>query len=142
MSIELAILTPVLVALFLLLVAAGRLVDVKNHLEGAARDGARAASVARTLADAQAFAEDAVEASLEGTSFCDGEAKVAEVAGEWEPGGYVTVEVACKPNMEGLGLVGLGAVGDRKGKATAPIDTYRRLDCGGQPCVIPGEGDE
>ncbi|GAA3235459.1 TadE/TadG family type IV pilus assembly protein [Actinocorallia longicatena] len=130
MALELALLSPVLVFFFLLLVIVGKVVDVKSQLEGAARDGARAASTARSYGDAEAFTEQSVANSIDDSSKCVGgpEAVVTSGEGAFVPGGVVTVEVTCEVDLLWLGTI------ERKGTASAPLDTYRRIDCGGEPC--------
>jgi len=137
MTMELALLTPVLVLLFLFLVLVGRLVNVQSQLDGAARDGARAASVARSEGDAQAFAVEAVEQSLGDATFCEGGAQTEVDLGDWGPGGQVTVTVTCQTDLTGLELVPFAGNPEKTGTASAPIDTYRRMDCGGEPCEVP-----
>ncbi|GAB3682186.1 hypothetical protein GCM10027589_52100 [Actinocorallia lasiicapitis] len=140
MSLELAILTPVLVMLFLLLVIIGRIVDTKSQIDGAARDAARAASVGRTLENARAFAQDAVADGIGKSNWCKAPPQVELLEGEskWQPGGYVVVEVRCVTNLDDL-LIPVGNV-ERVGRATAPLETYRRIDCGGEPCAVDQEG--
>ncbi|MDX6744536.1 TadE/TadG family type IV pilus assembly protein [Actinocorallia sp. A-T 12471] len=140
MSLEVVLLTPVLIILFLFLVLVGRLVNVQSQLDGAARDGARAASVARDEGAAQAFAVQAVDDSIAGTSFCVGGAAQTDVdLGEWGPGGQVTVTVTCTTDLTGLALVPFAGDPVKTGSASAPIDTYRRIDCGGAPCAVEEE---
>ena len=54
LALELAILAPVLLVLFMFLLACGRYFQTSSLLESAARDGARAASQSRSLPEAQA----------------------------------------------------------------------------------------
>jgi Flp pilus assembly protein TadG len=141
MALELAIMTPVLVALFIALVAVGRVVDVKGRLDGAARDAARAAAVARDPGMAQTLADRAVTDTMAGTSWCVDAPTVQTDVGHWGPGGFVSVTVTCSANLNGLGLSGLAPAVTRTGRATSPIDTYRRTVCaGGQVCDQPGAG--
>lgn len=136
MSLELVLLTPILIMLALFLVVVGRVVTVQSQLNGAARDGARAASVARTQGQAQAFAIQAVNDSIAGTSFCVGGNAETDVDLVWMPGGQVTVTVTCTTDLTGLALVPFAGDPVKTGTASAPIDTYRRLDCGGDPCGV------
>ncbi|ROO90097.1 Flp pilus assembly protein TadG [Actinocorallia herbida] len=129
MSLELVLMTPVLIILFLFLVLVGRLVNVQSQLDGAARDGARAATVARNEGDAQTFAIQAVNESIAGTSFCvGGAAQTAVDTALFAPGGQVTVTVTCTTDLTGLGLVPFAGDPVRTGTASAPVDTYRRMD--------------
>ena len=47
-SVELVVLAPALALLLLLIAVGARVVEVQGHIDGAARDAARAASVARS----------------------------------------------------------------------------------------------
>ncbi len=142
-TLELVLLTPFLVLFFLFLALVGRLVNVQSQLDGAARDGARAASVARDQGDAEEFAIQAVKDSLGDDNFCVGDAAQTEVdLGDWQPGGHVTVTVTCQTDLVGLELVPFGGDPEKKGTASAPIDTYRRMDCGGELCDAAEEGGE
>jgi Flp pilus assembly protein TadG len=60
MTVEFVIVAPLVIGLMLFLVLAGRVVEAHGQVDGAARDAARAASVARTAGDAQAAADLAV----------------------------------------------------------------------------------
>ncbi|MFN0284864.1 MAG: TadE/TadG family type IV pilus assembly protein, partial [Kineosporiaceae bacterium] len=64
MAVEVVILTPVLVAFILLVVAFGRYVTARGDVEAVARDAVRAASLERTAGQARAAANAAVAAGL------------------------------------------------------------------------------
>ena len=66
MTVEFVVLAPLLLALMLFLVMAGRVVEAHGEVDGAARDAARAASIARTSQGAQAAADQAVAADVNG----------------------------------------------------------------------------
>src|SRR5581483_7195975 len=69
-SVELVVLAPALALLLLLLAAGARVVEVQGHIDGAARDAARAASIARSPGEAVAMAQQAASADLSATSWC------------------------------------------------------------------------
>ena len=122
MAVEVVILTPVLLAFVLLIVACGRYVAVKGDMEATARDAARAASLERDLGAAQAAAADVVSSSLEAKTTCQS----TGVGGNFVAGGMVTVTLNCNVSYDDLGLIGLpGSVGVRA-ESSAPLDTYRR----------------
>src|SRR5688572_15121525 len=60
MALEMVILAPLLLILFMFLLACGRYFQTSSLLENAARDGARSASQTRSLADAQGQVDQAV----------------------------------------------------------------------------------
>jgi Flp pilus assembly protein TadG len=128
MSLELVLLTPLLVAFMMLMVGLGLVVEGQGQVEGAARDAARAASIGRTTVDADAAARAAAEATLsDRKQRCQGGAHTFVDFAQWRPGGQVTVTVRCHIDLGGLSLIGLAPAKTMTGTATAPIDTFRRL---------------
>jgi Flp pilus assembly protein TadG len=130
MALELALLTPVLIAFMMLMVGVGRMVEAQSQIDGAARDGARAASVGRTASEADAFARRAGTETLKTRDWCQGGPAVAPDWGRssWAPGGQVTVTVTCVVDLGGMTLIGLPGSKEMKGTATVPLDTYRRTE--------------
>ncbi|WP_312881228.1 TadE family protein [Actinomadura alba] len=128
MALELALLTPVLIAFMMLMVGVGRMVEAQSQIDGAARDGARAASVGRTRGDAVAFADRASRETLKTRDWCQGGPRVGPDLSEWAPGGQVTVTVTCDVDLGGMTLIGLPGSKTMTGTATVPLDTYRRID--------------
>ena len=121
MAVEIVILTPLLVAFVMLVIAFGRYVDVRGQVEAVARDAARAASVERTAGQAQAAADATVAAGTR-TGACSG----AGLSGAFVAGSTVQVEVRCSVTMSDLGLVGVPGTITVSGTSAAPLDTYRR----------------
>lgn len=126
MALELAIMTPVLVAFMMLMVGVGRIVDAQSHVDGAARDAVRAASIARSAGAAQMMAAQAADDSLKNHHWCQGGPQAITDVGRWAPGGQVTVTVTCDADLGGLSLIGLPGVKQMTGRATAPLDRFRR----------------
>jgi Flp pilus assembly protein TadG len=128
MALELTLLTPVLIAFMMLMGGVGRMVEAQGQVDGAARDGARAASVARTRGDAAAFADQAAKGTLktQDRDWCQGTPRVLPDLSEWAPGGLVTVVVDCDVDLGGLSLIGLPGTKTMTGTATVPLDTFRR----------------
>jgi Flp pilus assembly protein TadG len=123
MSLEMVILTPVFVLFMLLLVGVGRIVDAQSQVDGAARDGARAASIARDPGTAGALAEPAVDANLKGK--CNGPVVVQTDTSQWrQPGGQVKVTVSCDLDLTSLSLLKVPGSKTLTGSAVAPIDTF------------------
>lgn len=126
MALELAIMTPVLVAFMMVLVGVGRIVSAQSQVDSAARDAVRDASIARSAGEAQDRAAAAARASLEQYTWCQGGPSTITDTNDWGPGGRVSVTVTCDADLGGLTLIGLPGSKPMKGQATAPLDTFRR----------------
>lgn len=131
MALELALLTPLLVAFILVLVGLGRVVEAQSQVDGAARDAARAASLSRTRPGANSAASDAAAQTLSDPGkkkrWCQGAPNTIVDFSQWRRGGQVSVTVNCKIDLSGLSLIGFHPTRTMTGTATAPIDTLRRL---------------
>jgi Flp pilus assembly protein TadG len=119
------ILTPVLVIFMMILVALGRIVEAQGQVDGAARDAARAASIAGISGSAQLYAQTAAGADLGGSSSrCITSPNVSFTGGtSLAPGGQVNVVVQCRISLAGLSFIGFGTK-LITGHASAPIDAF------------------
>ncbi|POM27256.1 TadE-like protein [Actinomadura rubteroloni] len=124
MSLEMVLVTPLMVVFLLFLAGAGRMVDAQSQVDGAARDAARAASVARSASGARAMAEAAASADLRGHHWCSGGPSVTVDLGDWRAGGRVAVTIGCDVDLGDLAFIGLPGTKRLQGRALAPIDTY------------------
>lgn len=122
MAIEVVILTPVLLAFIMLIVACGRYVAVKGDVEATARDAARAASLERDYGSARAAAALIISDSLDADTQCAS----TSVGGDFVAGGIVQVQMDCQVSYDGLGLIGLPGSVQVTATSSAPIDPYRR----------------
>ena len=130
MALELAILAPVLLVLLLFLMACGRYFQTASLLENAARDGARAATQARTLEGAEGAVDDAVDRSLGQeqvaktcTETADG--SIDPGAGGFTAGSSITVVVTCTINYRDLGLLGIDKDVQISRSFTSVLDQFR-----------------
>ncbi|MFO7250954.1 MAG: TadE/TadG family type IV pilus assembly protein [Actinomycetes bacterium] len=121
MAVETVLLAPVFLLFLLFLVGAGRVVEAQGEVNGAARDAARAASVRRTFAEAQAAAREAAEAVLGR----DCAPRVELDDARWRPGGAAVATVTCELD---LGFLGFGAVRELTGRSVVPIERLRRVE--------------
>jgi Flp pilus assembly protein TadG len=129
--VELVLLTPLLVLLALVAVGFGRLGTSRLEVDAAARQAARAASLARDPATATAAARATAQAALAGDRLsCAGLAVTVELAA-FAPGGTVAVTVACTTRLADVALVGLPAQVTLHGRFVSPVDTYRSVSGGG-----------
>ncbi|WP_432001881.1 TadE/TadG family type IV pilus assembly protein [Streptomyces sioyaensis] len=121
-SIEVVILAPVIILFILVLVAFGQLVDGRGAVDGAARDAARAGSIQRDSPVAMSEAKKAASADL--TNVCSGPVTVRKTSAGFKAGGLFTVEVSCE--IRGLEMLGLNIPTNLTGRATSPLDPFRR----------------
>ena len=135
-SVELVVLAPGLALLLLLIAAGARVVEVQGHIDGAARDAARAASLARSATQAVQAAQQAARADLGPTSLCAPRTVAVQVAGypavplSIAPGA-VTVTVTCEVNTSPFTALGFGLSQRFTGRAVAPLDPFmcRNVAC-------------
>lgn len=125
-TLELVLLTPALIALLLLVAAGGRIEGARGQLDGTAREAARAASIARTPAAAQAAAAEVANGRLGSTRIACGGLSVTTDTSQFRAGGSVRTTITC--NVQLSDLVGIALPGSRTLTATAtePVDLYRR----------------
>lgn len=128
-SLEVAVLTPALIALMLLMVAFGRVTDAQGAVDAAARAAARAASLERSAGAAQSEAQEAAALSLsrDGVN-CHASSVTVDTSGYALTVGQeasVTATIACTANLSDIGLPGLPGAKTLKASWTSPIDTYR-----------------
>jgi Flp pilus assembly protein TadG len=124
-AVELVLVTPVLIALMLFVVAGGRLASSRADVDAAARDSARAASIARSPAMAQRDGTIAAEAALTNRNLSCRTLTVTIDTAEFRPGGTVADTVSC--DVELAELTGLGLPGRRtvSSRFVEPVDTFR-----------------
>lgn len=122
---ELVLLVPAFVLMVYVVVGMGRLGLARVNIDAAARDAARAGSIARSPVDAEAAARSAANATLGTHSITCADLNVAVDTAEFRPGGWVRVEVGCTVAMGEL--VGMWAPGDKTMQASgqAVVDTFR-----------------
>ena len=124
-TVELVLLTPVLLAFLALMVLFGRIAEAGGQVEGAARDASRAASLERSTASAAAAAHRAAETNLAGQRVTCRDLQVVLDTGNWRPGGSVRAEVRCAADLSGLGLTGIPGSKTLTGSSVSPLEQYR-----------------
>ncbi|TDW22791.1 TadE/TadG family type IV pilus assembly protein [Kribbella kalugense] len=131
MALEMVILAPVLLLLFMFLLACGRYFQTSSLLESAARDGARSASQARSLPDAQTRVDQAVTSTMsQAIKSCKTTATGSITTG-FVAGSPLSVEVTCTINYRDLGLLGLGGDTTITKRFTSSLDPYRGVHSDG-----------
>ena len=124
---ELVLLTPVLIIVLLFVVALGRIGSSRAEVDAAARDAARDAANARSVAGAVMNSEAAARGDLEDAGVTCRSVAVALDTRDFRPGGTVTATVSCNVALQDL--IGLGIPSSRTitGRYTEPIDVYRAV---------------
>jgi Flp pilus assembly protein TadG len=123
-TVELALLTPALLMLIGLVVLAGRVVNARTDVLGAARDGARAASI-----EGERAADGAARGSLRSDGYqcrelnVNSQVQPAVLLPEAAPG-RATVRVTCIVSLSSLGVPFPGSVTISE-VAIEVVDAYR-----------------
>ena len=124
-AVELVLVTPVLIVLMLFAVAGGRLASSRAEVDAAARDSARAASLARSAVMAERDGRAAAETTLANRGVSCRTLTVMVDTSDFRPGGTVAATVNCDvdlADLTGLGLPGSRSVASR---FVEPVDTFR-----------------
>ncbi len=124
-SLELVLVTPALIVLLLFVVFVGRLEQARGDVDRAARDAARAASIARTSDQARADGEAAARSTLQAGGVSCRDLTVDVNVDDFAPGGSVAARITCGVDLADVAL--LDVPGRRTLTATfsEPVDVYR-----------------
>ena len=125
MAVELAVLTIPLVVLLLFVVALGRVSEARGSVDEAARDAARAASIARNESLAGEQGRQAALADLAADGISCQAPTVAIDASDLRPGGRVSATVVCTVSFGDLLLLRLPGRRTVSSTAVEVVDMYR-----------------
>lgn len=131
---ELVLLTPVIVALIGLMIAAGRTTLAQGSVAAAARDAARQASIARDASQAQDDATASAQATLAGEGLNCQPRVHLNLSGFAEPVGQpasVQARVVCRVSLSNLLVPGLPGSKTLTATFTSPLDPFRGRTAGG-----------
>ncbi|WP_407842118.1 TadE/TadG family type IV pilus assembly protein (plasmid) [Streptomyces sp. DSM 116496] len=128
-AIEAAIITPLMLMLLCMAIAGGRIVTSGAKIDAAAEDAARAASISRTAASAQAEASEAAARSLNDQGIrCASTNVSVNTAGLAVPLGQVgtvTVTISCTVPLADLLLPGVPGSRTLTSQFTSVVDAFR-----------------
>ncbi|MCP2335231.1 TadE/TadG family type IV pilus assembly protein [Actinomadura rupiterrae] len=124
-SAELVLLTPLLMLLVLLAVAAGRLVSAQQKVTDAAHQAARAASSQPGPATADQAAATTARAAIDRAAVSCRHLDTTADTAQFRPGGHITVHVTCTVTLAQLALLHLPGTRTVSATFTAPIDQWR-----------------
>ncbi|GAA0617297.1 pilus assembly protein [Kribbella sandramycini] len=125
MALEMVILAPILLILFMFLLACGRYFQTSSLLESAARDGARAASQSRSLPEAQGRLDDAVSRTMDQSIKSCKATAAGTVTSALTAGAPLSVEVTCTIDYRDLNLLGIGGDTTITKRFSSSVDPYR-----------------
>jgi len=127
LTVEMVVLTPVLLLIVLVVVACGRVAEARQQVVEGARAGAEMASVQPDGSGAQVVAEiNATVGTSDHARTCSGRTVTTDIS-HFYPGGYVTVAVTCRVPLSDLAFPGLPGSTIVQATSTAPIDPYRAV---------------
>ncbi len=122
---ELVVVTPAIVLLLLLVVMGGRLGEARADVNAAARDAARAGSIARAAPDAVAAGSDAARSTLDEGDVTCRSLTVGVDTSDFRAGGTVTASVTCVVDLGDLAGLRVPATRTVTATFTESVDTYR-----------------
>jgi Flp pilus assembly protein TadG len=135
MAVEFVVAAPALVLLLLLVSAGGQWLNLTGKVGSATRDAVRAASVARTFADAQANAQTAAQSDLAGVCGGGGQntpAATVKLFANGAPAGPaafataqdIEVTVSCVASLKVFHVIGFPVSQTFADTAVAPLDPF------------------
>jgi Flp pilus assembly protein TadG len=119
-TVEVVLLTPLLMVMVLVIVSLGVLVNANGNVNAAARDAARAGSLQQNRSGADSQAVAAAKADLGGR--CTGDPVVSSgyvPVSATDPVAYYSVTIACNLDMTPFGMPGTKTI---RASFTVPID--------------------
>jgi Flp pilus assembly protein TadG len=126
-TVELVVLTPVLLVVALASLVFGRVVEARQQVVEAARAGAEAAAVLPTVGTAQWVGSINAAANLIGRTHTCAHVSITVDTSHFTPGGNVTAHVSCLVLLSDVGFPGLPGSTTVSASATAPLDPYRSV---------------
>jgi Flp pilus assembly protein TadG len=124
-TVELVLLTPLLILFLLFVVSLGRLSGARLDVDGAAAQAARAASIAQDPTTAQAAAQQTATAALGSDHEACAQLNVTTNTAQFAPGGSVAVTVTCVVGLSEFTGLRLPASETVTSTANSVIDAYR-----------------
>lgn len=122
---EMTVLTPLLVLLLVFVaVVVHRGVSTRLRLDATAHQAARAASMQRSSDAAQAAAQSTAHSALTDAGVLCESLRVSTITDAREPGGSVTVRLACVVDLSDTLMPGV-ATTTLSATAVEPVDTWR-----------------
>ena len=117
--------TPVLLMMVVFVVFLGRLGQARNDVDRAARDAARAASMARAVEGAEAAGREAAHATLGSGGVSCRQMDVFVDTAAFGAGGTVSAVVSCTVDLSDASGLAVPGSTTLRGSFREPVDSYR-----------------
>ena len=124
---ELVLLVPAFLLLVYVVVGLGRLGLAREDIDAAARDAARAGSMARTIGDAEAAASAAANDALAAHDLTCAGLTVSVDTSDFRPGGWVRVDLSCTISLSDLSGIWTPGTRTMQARGLAVVDSFRRI---------------
>jgi Flp pilus assembly protein TadG len=124
-TLDLVLVTPVLLLVLLFVVFLGRLGEARNDVDRAARDAARAASIARSADEADTAGRDAARSTLESGGVSCRQLDVAVDTAQFSAGGDVSATVTCTVDLADVAALKVPGTKTLSSSFREPVDAYR-----------------
>ncbi len=126
-ALELALFTPFLIVMLLLVVGLGRAAHGRQLIDQSGAAAARAASLSRTPFHAVGDARTAAASTLAEAGMSCNHLGVDVDTSAFRPGGYVGVTVHCVVSLRRLAVAGLPGQVTLTSTSRSPLETYREF---------------
>ena len=127
MTLELAILTPALIVMLMLVVGFGRVTHARQLVDQAAAAAARAATLTSAPGPATAAARQAADTTLHQAGLSCRTLTTHVDTSAFRPGGQVTAVTTCTADLSGLAVAGLPGSITLTSTSTEPLEPFRDL---------------
>ncbi|MBA8823808.1 Flp pilus assembly protein TadG [Saccharopolyspora lacisalsi] len=124
---ELTLLAPALIALMLFVVLCGRIAEAQLHVDDAAHQAVRAATLARNSTHARAQARETATTALRQAGVTCQHLTVETHLDGFRPGSTATVSLACEVGLADLTALGVPGTTTATAEATSVIDQWRGI---------------
>ena len=124
-TLELVLVTPVLLLMLLFVVFLGRLAEARNDVDRAARDAARAASIARSPEDADTAGKAAAASTLQAGGVSCRQLDVVIDASQFQAGGDVAAIVTCTVDLGDVAALRVPGSETLRASFSEPVDVFR-----------------
>jgi Flp pilus assembly protein TadG len=131
MSLELAILTPAVIVMLMLVVGFGRVTHARQLVDQAAAAAARAASLTSAPGPATVAARDMAATTLAQAGIACRTLTTSVDVSAFRPGGQVSATIDCTADLSALASAGMPGSITLTATRTAPLEPLRDLTTGG-----------
>lgn len=128
LAVEMAIIVPSILLIFGLIFAYGRAASVNGYLESGTRDAARAATLARSYAEAEDRAREILREATQGLPQACQDTLDVNLSEPFAAGEPITVSTSCSYGLADIGLPGAPGTITPESSFTSMLDPYRGVE--------------